>query len=101
MTPSNGLSSSTGSCSGCCRFDAMNHRFLVSLLLLVPLLAAPSGARLKDLVSIEGVRDNQLVGYGLVVGLNGTGDKRQTVFSSQSLTNLLARMGVQEIGRAS
>jgi flagellar P-ring protein precursor FlgI len=73
----------------------MNHRFLVSLLLLVPLLAAPSGTRLKDLVSIEGVRDNQLVGYGLVVGLNGTGDKRQTVFSSQSLTNLLARMGVQ------
>ena len=35
------------------------------------------------------------MGYGLVVGLNGTGDKRQTVFSSQSLTNLLARMGVQ------
>ena len=52
------------------------------------------GTRLKDLVSIEGVRDNQLVGYGLVVGLNGTGDKRQTVFSAQSLTNLLARMGV-------
>jgi flagellar P-ring protein precursor FlgI len=53
-----------------------------------------SATRLKDLVSIEGVRDNQLVGYGLVVGLNGTGDKRQTVFSAQSLTNLLARMGV-------
>jgi flagellar P-ring protein precursor FlgI len=73
----------------------MNYRFSVCLLLLVPLLAAPSGTRLKDLVSIEGVRDNQLVGYGMVVGLNGTGDKRQTVFSSQSLTNLLARMGVQ------
>lgn len=56
--------------------------------------AASVGTRLKDLVSIEGVRDNQLVGYGLVVGLNGTGDKRQTVFSAQSLTNLLARMGV-------
>jgi flagellar P-ring protein precursor FlgI len=50
--------------------------------------------RLKDLVAIEGVRDNQLMGYGLVVGLNGTGDKRQTVFSAQSLTNLLARMGI-------
>lgn len=73
----------------------MNLRFLVSLLLVVPLLAGSAGTRLKDLVSIEGVRDNQLVGYGLVVGLNGTGDKRQTVFSSQSLTNLLARMGVQ------
>ncbi len=73
----------------------MNLRFLGILLFLLPLPAAPAGTRLKDLVSIEGVRDNQLVGYGLVVGLNGTGDKVQTVFSTQSLTNLLARMGVQ------
>lgn len=51
-------------------------------------------ARLKDLVTIEGVRDNQLVGYGVVVGLAGTGDTQQTVFSNQSLTNLLERMGV-------
>lgn len=51
-------------------------------------------ARLKELISIEGIRDNQLIGYGLVVGLKGTGDSRQTVFSSQSLTNLLLRMGV-------
>jgi flagellar P-ring protein precursor FlgI len=40
------------------------------------------------------VRENQLVGYGLVVGLNGTGDKRQTVFSAQALTNILQRMGI-------
>src|SRR3954452_22497152 len=53
-----------------------------------------SATRLKDLVSIEGVRDNQLIGYGLVVGLAGTGDRRQTMFSAQSLTNLLQRMGV-------
>src|SRR4051812_29949473 len=53
-----------------------------------------SATRLKDLVSIEGVRDNQLIGYGLVVGLAGTGDRRQTMFSAQSLTNLLERMGV-------
>src|SRR5947209_9411186 len=52
------------------------------------------GVRLKDLVTIEGVRTNQLVGYGLVVGLNGTGDRQQTLFSAQSLTNLLLRMGV-------
>jgi flagellar P-ring protein precursor FlgI len=52
------------------------------------------GVRLKDLVTIEGVRTNQLIGYGLVVGLNGTGDRQQTVFSVQSLTNLLQRMGV-------
>jgi flagellar P-ring protein precursor FlgI len=50
--------------------------------------------RLKDLVSVEGVRENQLIGYGLVVGLAGTGDRRQTLFSAQSLTNLLERMGV-------
>jgi flagellar P-ring protein precursor FlgI len=53
-----------------------------------------AATRLKDLVAIEGVRDNQLVGYGLVVGLNGTGDRRQATFSAQSLTNLLERMGV-------
>src|SRR5689334_1013367 len=72
----------------------MTFRSSLGLLALVSLRAEPVGTRLKDLVSIEGVRDNQLVGYGLVVGLNGTGDKRQTVFSAQSLTNLLARMGV-------
>jgi flagellar P-ring protein precursor FlgI len=53
-----------------------------------------AGSRIKDLVSLEGVRDNQLVGYGVVVGLAGTGDRQQTVFSVQSLTNLLQRMGV-------
>src|SRR5436190_19153529 len=66
-------------------------------LLLVMILALPAAAtpaRLKDLVAIEGVRENQLIGYGLVVGLAGTGDRRQTLFSAQSLTNLLERMGV-------
>jgi flagellar P-ring protein precursor FlgI len=51
--------------------------------------------RLGNLVTLEGARDNQLVGYGLVVGLNGTGDKRQTMFSTQTLAALLERMGVQ------
>jgi flagellar P-ring protein FlgI len=55
---------------------------------------ARKGVRLKDLVTLEGVRSNQLVGYGLVVGLNGTGDRQQTLFSAQSLTNMLQRMGV-------
>lgn len=50
--------------------------------------------RLKELVSLEGVRDNQLIGYGLVVGLNGTGDKRQTIFPAQMLSNMLHRMGI-------
>ena len=63
-------------------------------LILALSLAAPAASRLKELVSIEGVRDNQLIGYGLVVGLNGTGDRQQTLFSVQSLTNMLQRMGV-------
>lgn len=56
--------------------------------------ALPGATRLKDLVSIEGVRDNQLVGYGVVVGLNKTGDKQQTIFTTQSLANMLQKMGV-------
>lgn len=67
-------------------------RLLAAFLILA--YSTEAGVRLKDMVSIEGVRENQLVGYGIVVGLNGTGDKRQTVFSAQSLTNLLTRMGV-------
>lgn len=58
---------------------------------MVPLAAA---TRLKELAAVEGVRENQLIGYGLVVGLAGTGDRRQTMFSAQSLTNMLERMGV-------
>ena len=53
-----------------------------------------ANVRVKELASIEGVRDNQLVGYGLVVGLAGTGDRRQTIFSAQTLTNTLERMGL-------
>ena len=55
---------------------------------------AAYAARLKDLVDIEGVRDNQLIGYGVVAGLAGKGDSQQTVFSNQSLTNILERMGI-------
>lgn len=51
-------------------------------------------ARIKDLATVEGIRDNQLIGYGLVVGLAGTGDKQQTIFSIQTLANMLQRMGV-------
>lgn len=64
------------------------------ILLIFLLTLAASGARLKDLVDLEGVRDNQLVGYGVVAGLAGKGDSQQTVFSNQSLTNILERMGV-------
>jgi len=52
-------------------------------------------ALIRDITTVAGVRDNPLVGYGMVVGLRGTGDRQQTVFSTQTLGNLLQRMGVQ------
>src|SRR5262245_45714527 len=67
---------------------------ILSLVLALSVAIPLPATRLKDLVNIEGVRDNQLIGYGLVVGLAGTGDRRQTLFSAQSLTNILERMGV-------
>lgn len=50
---------------------------------------------IRDITSIEGIRDNLLVGYGLVVGLSGTGDRQQTLFTTQTLANVLQKMGVQ------
>ena len=51
-------------------------------------------ARIKDVATVEGIRDNQLIGYGIVVGLHGTGDSQQTVFPYQTLVSTLERMGV-------
>jgi len=69
-----------------------------SLLTIAIACLLPAGsldaARLKDIVDIEGVRENQLLGYGIVVGLARTGDSQQTVFTNQSLTNILERMGL-------
>jgi len=99
MTRSSGRSFSIACCWGCFLSETMNFRLTlwlgtICLGMAASVSAASTGTRLKDLVSIEGVRDNQLMGYGLVVGLNGTGDKNTTFFSTQSLTNLLQRMGV-------
>src|ERR1700730_1857921 len=63
--------------------------------------AAPRSTRIKDITTIEGVRENMLIGYGLVVGLAGTGDKQQTIFSIQTLANMLQRMGVNIKGQIS
>jgi len=65
---------------------------LTGALLLAP--ESSQGARIKDIAKIVGVRNNQLVGYGLVGGLNGTGDKQGTEFTIQSLTNMLIKMGI-------
>lgn len=74
---------------------------LLNAVMLLILLAAPfspqlaAQVRIKDIADLEGVRDNQLVGYGLVVGLNGTGDRlRSAVFTRQSLIGVLERLGV-------
>ncbi|MGI4945297.1 MAG: flagellar basal body P-ring protein FlgI [Janthinobacterium lividum] len=76
---------------------ALPLRFIL-LLVLALLAAAPPAAaqvRIKDITDVEGVRDNQLVGYGLVVGLNGTGDRLDSaVFTRQSLIGMLERLGV-------
>jgi flagellar P-ring protein precursor FlgI len=72
----------------------MKMRLTLSIACLLPLAGSLPAARLKDLVDIEGVRDNQLIGYGVVVGLARTGDSQQTVFTNQSLTNILERMGL-------
>ena len=72
-------------------------KILTALVLAVSFLATGASAqvRIKDIVDIEGVRDNQLVGYGLVIGLNGTGDKlRSAAFTRQSLVGMLERLGV-------
>ncbi|MDB5622303.1 MAG: flagellar basal body P-ring protein FlgI [Devosia sp.] len=73
---------------------------LACIMLLAP--AAPTlaaAARIKDVVDIEGVRENQLVGYGLVVGLNGTGDSlNNSPFTKQSLQSMLERLGVNTAG---
>lgn len=65
---------------------------LVVLQMLMPL--SISAARIKDIAQIQGVRSNQLVGYGLVIGLNGTGDSNGTQFTIQSLVNMMERLGV-------
>jgi len=52
------------------------------------------GVRIKDIADIKGVRQNQLVGYGLIVGLNGTGDSDSAIFTVQSMASMLERMGV-------
>ncbi|MEA5087978.1 flagellar basal body P-ring protein FlgI [Solidesulfovibrio sp.] len=63
---------------------------------LAALLALPAhGARIKDIASVSGMRKNQLVGYGLVVGLSGTGDQRGSDFTVQSIYNMLDKMGVR------
>jgi len=70
----------------------MNIKTMLITVILLAVSSLSYAERIKDLASIAGVRNNQLVGYGLVVGLNGTGDK--TKFTGQSLRSMLREMGV-------
>jgi len=72
---------------------ALAAAWLLSMALVQP-QEAERRTRIKDVATIEGIRDNQLVGYGLVVGLKGTGDSSQTVFPAQTLVSALQRMGI-------
>ncbi len=82
------------------RFRATAHSpqptaFLAALLVALTAMTPAHAERVKDLASVAGVRSNQLVGYGLVVGLNGTGDQTsQAPFTIQSIRNMLAKFGV-------
>src|SRR5699024_4003518 len=80
------------------RFLQPASRWFIALavgLMLALLGQVAMADRIKDLGSFRGVRANQLIGYGLVVGLDGSGDQvRQTPFTQQSLTNMLSQLGV-------
>ena len=92
------------------RSTSVTHRVSVSLRLALGILfllgtsvpaeeSFAADARIKDLVEIDGVRGNDLVGYGLVVGLNGTGDGiRNSPFTEEAMTNLLERLGINVTG---
>ena len=84
-------------------FNALRFFMILSAALMAAVFAAPESfaakSRIKDIISIEGIRDNQILGYGLVVGLNGTGDTlRNAPFTEQSLTAMLERLGINAKG---
>ena len=70
---------------------------VVTLVLSLVLVNSAWSVRLKDISSLEGMRSNQLIGYGLVVGLNGTGDGSTTKFTVQSLINMMERLGIHAL----
>ena len=79
-----------------------NKVYVICGLALVVAIVASAAAEsteqkvlIRDVASVEGIRDNSLIGYGLVVGLKGTGDKQQTYFTIQTLASILQRMGVE------
>lgn len=79
----------------------MLRRLIAALMVIAVSTAAAASSRIKDLVEVEGVRGNDLVGYGLVVGLKGTGDAlRNAPFTEEALSSLLERLGVNVSGES-
>jgi flagellar P-ring protein precursor FlgI len=68
---------------------------IAGAVLLTAVMASAQGIRIKDVASVSGLEDVQLFGYGLVVGLAGTGDRNQTVFTEQTIVNMLKNMGIE------
>lgn len=81
-----------------CWKERFRLSWLVMLIGLAMISVVPAGSawavRIKDLANIKGVRSNQLVGYGLVVGLDGTGDGKKAIFTVQSMVSMLDKMGI-------
>jgi flagellar P-ring protein precursor FlgI len=73
---------------------------LAALLAMAPAIARSQTVRVKDIANVQGVRGNQLVGYGLVIGLDGSGDSQQTKFTAQSVASMLDKFGVTMPGTA-
>ena len=74
-------------CRRCCRA-------VVAAAVIMAFAVPAQAVRIKDLATFSGVRDNQLIGYGLVVGLQGTGDKKDSVFTLSSMKNMMDKMGI-------
>lgn len=79
----------------------MTLRLLLAVVLALVVTAADAAVRIKDIANLKGVRDNQIIGYGLVIGLKGTGDTlRNAPFTEQSLQSMLDNMGINVRGTA-
>ncbi len=72
----------------------MKKKIIILLFFLISVSVFAMEVRLKDISNFEGVRENELIGYGIVVGLNGTGDTTQNKFTFQAIANMLEKMGV-------
>lgn len=71
---------------------------VISILSAQPAIAAEPGVRIKDLANVRGARSNQLIGFGLVVGLRGTGDSKKSLTTNKAIGNMLTRLGMRTDG---